>query len=37
MKGLVREVFYAMCIGIISVGAVALIFLACMFIEELIF
>ncbi len=37
MKGFVREIVYAVCIGVLSVTAVGLIFLTCMFIEELIF
>lgn len=37
MKGFVREIFYAVCIGILSVGAIGCILYAFMFIEELIF
>ena len=37
MKGFIREIFYAVCIGILSVGAVAFIFYACMFLEKIIF
>lgn len=37
MKGFLREIFYAICIGVLSVGGVALIFYACMFLEKIIF